>query len=1138
MPNIVKKIITIATVLTVSVFLVGPGVAQGITVEELEAQIADLLASLTTLQSQLAELKGEPMGITGVPAGFTFDQNLKQGTRVDPDVMYLQIVLNSDSATKLADSGPGSPGSETTFFGPITNAGVIKFQEKYASEVLAFWGLTSGTGFVGSTSRAKLNELLAGAPPVTPPPTPTAAGLTVSLDSDTPAAGSIADDANANFTKFTLTAGVEGDVSISKLSVTRTGLTSNSDLENIKIVNAATGVFVGSIGSLNVNSKALITFAPALVVKAGMSDSYYIRAGIVDDTTGGKTAAFGIASAADIVSDASVVDGAFPITGNLMTVVQIDIGSATLAEDGATVDSQPDVGDTDVVVLQFKVTAGSTEAITIEQITALETGSAGLDDTTNIELFSVTDNTSLGTVTNWSFDGKASWSNLGKVVDKGGVHRFKIMLDVIGGAGLKVNADLVDGSDVLIAVKGNTFGFFLTPKRSPTTYNGKGANDQSIQSGALTVSKSAATPATGNIAPADDQALTTFDFDVRGEEVRISSLKIAFDLTAGFVDGTDEGQITNIKVFDETGTIVAGPKDLDAANLTANSVTYEGTVTFTDTFIVPVGVHQYTVKVKFATDTSTGDALQVAIADADSDITAKGMTTNDSITASPTAAAVAGNTQTMAAGSLTATTLTSPVARNVAAGTQDFIWMTASLGAGTSGEDIQVTALVIEDTLGAAGHDASEIDNAEIWADLTTANSARGDIYETKVSKIEQPDDTGATDETHTFSLTQTVTVPKGTFVRIAFIADLASGASTNDTHTISLDTDSGDVTATGADTGQTITLTPSGAGQTMTVVAGGTLTLTVDSSSPEASLLIAGTLQQTLAVFRLAADNVEDLDLDNITLTVTGGNDVGTYYFYHGDTLIQTAETGTSPRVDFADGTVTILANGNVKITVKGDLKAATEITNGDTVRVAIAASGDVDTTGLASGSAVDSTVTNQDAKTHKVFESRPFFAVNSLSPAGNFVPAANSVVAIFDITADAAEDITFENADGNTLTVNISATIQTSDGAADTFTLIDKSTGVTLDTASAAIESATSVTFDFTNNSLTVPAGQKRSVEIQVDTAEMTSSTSSKDSIQLWLDDASATNVDWGIDGTGSFNEADIIFRGDIFGGVLTVT
>ncbi|MEA3296050.1 MAG: peptidoglycan-binding domain-containing protein [Patescibacteria group bacterium] len=46
------------------------------------------------------------------------------------------------------------------WFGPLTKRAVIKFQEKYKQEILSPYNLENGTGFVGKTTRAKLNEII------------------------------------------------------------------------------------------------------------------------------------------------------------------------------------------------------------------------------------------------------------------------------------------------------------------------------------------------------------------------------------------------------------------------------------------------------------------------------------------------------------------------------------------------------------------------------------------------------------------------------------------------------------------------------------------------------------------------------------------------------------------------------------------------------------------------------------------------------------------------------------------------------------------------------------------------------------------------------------------------------------------
>lgn len=89
-------------------------------------------------------------------SGTIFIKNLTLGSD-NSDVATLKQVLNSNPLTSVQKSGLVE--EKSTYFGPDTRRAVIKFQELYKETVLYPSGLTKGTGFVGPSTRAKLNEL-------------------------------------------------------------------------------------------------------------------------------------------------------------------------------------------------------------------------------------------------------------------------------------------------------------------------------------------------------------------------------------------------------------------------------------------------------------------------------------------------------------------------------------------------------------------------------------------------------------------------------------------------------------------------------------------------------------------------------------------------------------------------------------------------------------------------------------------------------------------------------------------------------------------------------------------------------------------------------------------------------------------
>lgn len=87
----------------------------------------------------------------GALISLLFTKDLSFGM-TDLEVEILQQVLNKDVRTRIASSGAGSPGQETTYFGQLTKNAVIKFQNLYA--------ITPSAGYVGPLTRAVMSALV------------------------------------------------------------------------------------------------------------------------------------------------------------------------------------------------------------------------------------------------------------------------------------------------------------------------------------------------------------------------------------------------------------------------------------------------------------------------------------------------------------------------------------------------------------------------------------------------------------------------------------------------------------------------------------------------------------------------------------------------------------------------------------------------------------------------------------------------------------------------------------------------------------------------------------------------------------------------------------------------------------------
>jgi hypothetical protein len=87
-----------------------------------------------------------------------FKRTLQIGS-VGSDVRALQVFLNTHGF-EIAESGVGSPGRETDFYGKLTASAVSKFQEAHAQRILVPNNLLQGNGVFGPATRATVNALM------------------------------------------------------------------------------------------------------------------------------------------------------------------------------------------------------------------------------------------------------------------------------------------------------------------------------------------------------------------------------------------------------------------------------------------------------------------------------------------------------------------------------------------------------------------------------------------------------------------------------------------------------------------------------------------------------------------------------------------------------------------------------------------------------------------------------------------------------------------------------------------------------------------------------------------------------------------------------------------------------------------
>lgn len=125
-------------------------------IEKLLAKITKLRAQIIQVQVQIDAIlasQGNSQGGWGIQGCQGFKNNLYYGLMNDQEVRCLQQFLKNQGTEIYPER------LVTGNFLSLTKAAVIRFQEKYASEILNPFGLERGTGYVGEMTKKKINEI-------------------------------------------------------------------------------------------------------------------------------------------------------------------------------------------------------------------------------------------------------------------------------------------------------------------------------------------------------------------------------------------------------------------------------------------------------------------------------------------------------------------------------------------------------------------------------------------------------------------------------------------------------------------------------------------------------------------------------------------------------------------------------------------------------------------------------------------------------------------------------------------------------------------------------------------------------------------------------------------------------------------
>lgn len=603
--------------------------AAGLTSSQVQSILALLQsfgADQATINNVNAALTGQAVttptttgGSTAV-ASYTFTRDLTVGSR-GADVKALQEFLNAKGYT-VAQSGAGSVGNETEYFGPATKAALAKFQAaNNISPAVGYFGpitmkaVNAMEGTVTTTGGSTTGTVVSGV-------------VSVALASNSPAAGTIvAGQAVANLGAFTFSNGSASPVTVTSLTVTRTGVSSDNTLTNVYLYVGNNRV---TDGTSLVNSQATFTNSNGLfTVPANSTVTANVKADI-ESGISGQSVGVAVMSASDIVASGAAFTGTFPVQSALQNVANVtDLAGVTMSQTPTGAGTSINAGTMNAIVWSEPVSV-SQRTVYLKYVRFRQIGSVQSDALQNFGLY--LDGSQIGTAS-MNSDGTVIFDMTSNPVSLNtGSHTLELHADIVKGSSRTFSFSVQTASDMVLT--DSNYGVNITPNAAfPLA-----TSQTTVQSGTLSVTTDPNFTTNQTLSTASNVTLGQFSAKAYGENMRVGSLKVQVALTgttatsnyinniAVYVNGAQVGSSQNWAVGSSTNpstTLTFGSGNLftlnagDSAVIAVKGDTSLATTTtaIQVSLIEPAnslqGLSSYTTSPSSETTVSTGQTLSL-----------------------------------------------------------------------------------------------------------------------------------------------------------------------------------------------------------------------------------------------------------------------------------------------------------------------------------------------------------------------------------------------------------------------------------------------------------------------------------------------------------------------------------------------